>query len=231
MFTDKTHSERYNRKWDMQFAPSICQQCSIGCNTSPGERYGEMRRIENRYNGCGEPLLPVRPWPFRLWLRQPDRPSASATATAGDDWITLNAEQAMQGAADMLRRRRKSSASARHAPAWKATSPCASWSVPRTSTPVSSQAEQGRLDLMLNVLQNSGVPTPALREIEGYDAVFVLGEDLTQTAARIALSVRQAVKGKARDMAAAQRVADWQIAAVQNIGQHAKHPLFIASVD
>ena len=26
VFTDKTHSERYNRKWDMQFAPSICQQ-------------------------------------------------------------------------------------------------------------------------------------------------------------------------------------------------------------
>ncbi|KAE9782550.1 NADH-quinone oxidoreductase subunit G, partial [Escherichia coli] len=51
VFTDKTHSERYNRKWDMQFAPSICQQCSIGCNTSPGERYGELRRIENRYNG------------------------------------------------------------------------------------------------------------------------------------------------------------------------------------
>lgn len=24
VFTDKTHSERYNRKWDMQFAPSIC---------------------------------------------------------------------------------------------------------------------------------------------------------------------------------------------------------------
>ena len=51
VFTDKTHSERYNRKWDMQFAPSICQQCSLGCNTSPGERYGELRRIENRYNG------------------------------------------------------------------------------------------------------------------------------------------------------------------------------------
>ncbi|WDT81280.1 MAG: hypothetical protein MPW14_05905 [Candidatus Manganitrophus sp.] len=51
VFTDKTHSARYNRKWDMQFAPSICQQCAVGCNISPGERYGELRRIENRYNG------------------------------------------------------------------------------------------------------------------------------------------------------------------------------------
>ncbi|XPE56805.1 hypothetical protein ACNKHQ_13610 [Shigella flexneri] len=33
-FTHKTHSERYNRKWDMQSA-SICQGCSVGCNISP----------------------------------------------------------------------------------------------------------------------------------------------------------------------------------------------------
>ncbi len=82
VFTDKTHSERYNRKWDMQFAPSICQQCSIGCNISPGERYGELRRIENRYNGNGKPLLPLRPWSFRLRLRQPEGSSASASTAS-----------------------------------------------------------------------------------------------------------------------------------------------------
>ncbi len=51
VFTDKTHSEHYARKWDMQFAPSICAGCAVGCNISPGERYGEVRRIENRYHG------------------------------------------------------------------------------------------------------------------------------------------------------------------------------------
>ncbi len=75
--------------------------------------------------------------------------------------------------------------------------------------------EQSRLALMQNILQNGGIYTPTLREVEGYDAVLVLGEDLTQTGARMALSVRQAVKGKAREMAAAQKVADWQIAAIQ----------------
>ncbi|KPE84045.1 molybdopterin-dependent oxidoreductase, partial [Salmonella enterica] len=45
------------------------------------------------------------------------------------------------------------------------------------------------------------------------------------------LAVRQAVKGKAREMAAAQKVADWQIAAILNIGQRAKHPLFVTNVD
>src|SRR5699024_3297384 len=51
VFTDKTHSDRYTRKWDMQYSPSICHGCAAGCNISPGERYGEIRRIENRYNG------------------------------------------------------------------------------------------------------------------------------------------------------------------------------------
>lgn len=81
------------------------------------------------------------------------------------------------------------------------------------------------------MLREGGIHTPALREIESYDAVLVLGEDLTQTGARAALAVRQAVKGKAREMAAAQKVADWQIAAILNIGQRAKHPLFVTNVD
>ncbi|WP_417636659.1 molybdopterin-dependent oxidoreductase, partial [Citrobacter freundii] len=88
-----------------------------------------------------------------------------------------------------------------------------------------------RLQLALSVLRDGGIHTPALREIESYDAVLVLGEDVTQTGARVALAVRQAVKGKAREMAAAQKVADWQIAAILNIGQRAKHPLFVTNVD
>lgn len=94
-----------------------------------------------------------------------------------------------------------------------------------------AHGEQEHLQLALKVLREGGIYTPALREIESYDAVLVLGEDVTQTGARVALAVRQAVKGKAREMAAAQKVADWQIAAILNIGQRAKHPLFVTNVD
>ena len=51
VFTDKTLKEHYTRKWDLQTAPSICVHCGLGCNTIPGERYGTLRRIRNRYNG------------------------------------------------------------------------------------------------------------------------------------------------------------------------------------
>ena len=50
VFDDKPFSRRYTRKWDLQTAPSVCVHCSLGCNTLPGERYGELRRIRNRYH-------------------------------------------------------------------------------------------------------------------------------------------------------------------------------------
>ncbi|MCU8652215.1 NADH-quinone oxidoreductase subunit G, partial [Escherichia coli] len=107
VFTDKTHSERYNRKWDMQFAPSICQQCSIGCNISPGERYGELRRIENRYNGTVNHYFLCDRGRFGYgYVNLKDRPR-QPVQRRGDDFITLNAEQAMQGAADILRQSKK----------------------------------------------------------------------------------------------------------------------------
>ncbi|MCL4492446.1 MAG: NADH-quinone oxidoreductase subunit NuoG, partial [Nitrospirae bacterium] len=51
VFDDKTFNKHYTRKWDLQTAPSICVHCGVGCNTIPGERYGRLRRIRNRYNG------------------------------------------------------------------------------------------------------------------------------------------------------------------------------------
>lgn len=50
VFTNKLFSAHYTRKWDLQSAPSVCAHCSIGCNTSIGERYGSVRRVINRYN-------------------------------------------------------------------------------------------------------------------------------------------------------------------------------------
>ncbi|MET3814841.1 NADH-quinone oxidoreductase subunit NuoG [Pantoea sp. UYEF8] len=231
VFTDKTHSERYNRKWDMQFAPSICQQCSVGCNTSPGERYGELRRIENRYNGTVNHYFLCDRGRFGYgYVNRKDRPR-QPMLLRGNDWVTLNAEQAVNAGADLLRQAKKvigigsPRASVESNFALRELVGAENFS---TGMPA---GEQARLELMLKVLREGGIYTPSLREIESYDAVLVLGEDLTQVGARVALSVRQAVKGKARDMAAAQKVADWQIAAILNIGQNAKHPLFITNVD
>ncbi|WP_231372106.1 NADH-quinone oxidoreductase subunit NuoG [Escherichia coli] len=231
VFTDKTHSERYNRKWDMQFAPSICQQCSIGCNISPGERYGELRRIENRYNGTVNHYFLCDRGRFGYgYVNLKDRPR-QPVQRRGDDFITLNAEQAMQGAADILRQSKKVIGIGSPRASVESNFALRELVGEENFYTGIAHREQERLQLALKVLREGGIYTPALREIESYDAVLVLGEDVTQTGARVALAVRQAVKGKAREMAAAQKVADWQIAAILNIGQRAKYPLFVTNVD
>ena len=231
VFTDKTHSERYNRKWDMQFAPSICQQCSIGCNISPGERYGELRRIENRYNGTVNHYFLCDRGRFGYgYVNLKDRPR-QPVQRRGDDFITLNAEQAMQGAADILRQSKKVIGIGSPRASVESNFALRELVGEENFYTGIAHGEQERLQLALKVLREGGIYSPALREIESYDAVLVLGEDVTQTGPRVALAVRQAVKGKAREMAAAQKVAHWQIAGTVNLGHRAKHPLFVTNVD
>src|SRR5574340_499556 len=52
VFTDRTFKSHFTRMWDLQTAPSVCVHCGLGCNIIPGERYGALRRIRNRFNGA-----------------------------------------------------------------------------------------------------------------------------------------------------------------------------------
>ena len=49
VFTDKTGRFRA-RYWDYQFAPSVCQHCSVGCNTAPQAYQRELIKIVARRN-------------------------------------------------------------------------------------------------------------------------------------------------------------------------------------
>ena len=60
--------------------------------------------------------------------------------------------------------------------------------------------------------------------------MLVLGEDITNTAPRIALALRQSVRNKAYEMAAELRLETWQDAAIRNLAQDQLSPLYIAAV-
>ncbi|MBV2134911.1 NADH-quinone oxidoreductase subunit NuoG [Pseudomonas sp. MAP12] len=225
VFTDKTHSERYNRKWDMQFAPSICQQCSVGCNTSPGERYGEIRRIENRFNGAVNHYFLCDRGRFGYgYVNRSDRPRQPLLGNA-----TLGIDAALDQAAELLKGKKVIGIGS---PRASLESNFALRELVGAGNFYSGIAasELENLRLIRQLLDNGPLPTPSLRELEDFDAVFVLGEDLTQTAPRIALALRQATKGKATEIAAAARIPEWHQLAVQNVAQKARNPLFIASV-
>ncbi|GGL50448.1 NADH-quinone oxidoreductase [Pseudomonas brenneri] len=226
VFTDKTHSERYNRKWDMQFAPSICHGCSSGCNISPGERYGELRRIENRFNGSVNQYFLCDRGRFGYgYVNREDRPRQPLLP----DGAKLSLDDALDKAADLLRGRNIVGIGSPRASLESNYALRELVGAEHFYSGIEA-AELERIRLVLQVLNDSPLPVPNMRDIEDHDAIFVLGEDLTQTAARVALSLRQSVKGKAEEMADAMRVQPWLDAAVKNIGQHALNPLFIASL-
>lgn len=230
VFTDKTHSERYNRKWDMQFAPSVCQQCSVGCNISPGERYGELRRVENRYNGAVNHYFLCDRGRFGYgYVNNQDRPRRPLLRSGTGEPQAVDLDQALDWAINAIQQGKR---------VVGIGSPRASIETnfalrelvgeANFSTGLDA-AELALIQRTRQILQDSGVPTPALRDMEKADAVLVLGEDVTQTAPRIALALRQAVKGRAVQMAAERKVTEWMAEAVKNIGQDQRHPLFVAS--
>lgn len=230
VFTDKTHSARYNRKWDMQFAPSVCQQCSVGCNTSPGERYGELRRIENRYNGTINHYFLCDRGRFGYgYVNRSDRPR-QPQQKSGQAWINLTQDQALDAALAALRGSKRVIGIG--SPRASLESNFALQSLVGAGNFFSgvNGIENQLLKTTVKILREGPVKTPSLRDMEKYDAVLVLGEDVTQTAPRIALALRQAAKNKARQMAAERKVFEWQAEAIQNIGQRELSPVFIASL-
>lgn len=231
VFTDKTHSERYNRKWDMQFAPSICYGCSAGCNISAGERYGEIRRIENRYHGeINRYFLCDRGRFGYGFTNLKDRPLQPLLVKNNQQ--TLTVDQAIDEAVTLLSNHSIIGIGSPRASLESNFALRSLVGADHFYTGIAAQ-ELNCIKLALQLMQEGPLPTTTITDIEQHDAIFVLGEDLTQNAARLALAVRQAiVMGKAVEMASQLKdpVQPWLAAAVKNVAQRAKHPLFIASV-
>lgn len=231
VFTDKPFSKRYTRKWDLQSAPSVCPGCALGCTTSIGERYGELRRVHNRYhpdvNGyflCdrgrfgqafvnGEERL-VHVGRRRAEDRSFDEVDASdAVAAIGD--ALVGARVAGIGSP-------RASMETNHALARLVGDGnfCGGLAVD----------EQAALHAALAGLQAGPARMPTLVEVEDADAVLVLGEDPIDSAPRLALALRQAVFAKTLEAAAAAGIPLWQDAGVRSHGRYSRHPLFLATV-
>ncbi|CAG67642.1 MULTISPECIES: NADH-quinone oxidoreductase subunit NuoG [Acinetobacter] len=226
VFTDKTHSERYNRKWDMQYAPSVCQGCSSGCNISPGERYGELRRIENRFNGEVNQYFLCDKGRFGGgYVNRADRPR-QPQFRVGEAVTTVSVDQALDQVIAKIQGKKVLGIGSPRASLESNYALRELVGQENYSTGI-SQKEQRLVELAASIMQTQGIYNPNMREIESYDAVLILGEDLTQTAPRMALSVRQAAKNKAKQMAADRRTQEWLAEPVQRIGQDAKSPIYI----
>ncbi len=229
VFTDKTHSERYNRKWDMQYAPSICHGCSAGCNISPGERYGELRRIENRYNGEVNRYFICDRGRFGYgYVNRSDRPT-QALELINDKHVKINLNYALDETIKRLKDKKVIGIGSPRASLETNFALKNLVGFDNFSTGLNHQ-QQALVNKCIEVLSTEGIYNPGMTNIESHDAVLILGEDVTQTSARVALSIRQSAKNKAIKMAAAAKTQAWLAEPVQRIGQGALSPIYVLDV-
>ena len=229
VFTDKTHSERYNRKWDMQYAPSICHGCSAGCNISPGERYGELRRIENRYNGEVNRYFLCDRGRFGYgYVNREDRPT-QALELINDKHVKINIDYALDETIKRIKDKKVIGIGSPRASLETNFALKSMVGFDNFSTGLNHQ-QQALVNKCIEVLSTEGIYNPGMTDIESHDAVLVLGEDITQTSSRVALSIRQAAKNEAIKMAAATKTQSWLAEPVKRIGQGVQSPVYVIDV-
>jgi NADH-quinone oxidoreductase subunit G len=233
VFTDKTLKQYYTRKWDLQTAPSVCAHCGLGCNTIPGERYGQLRRILNRYhhevNGyflCDRgrfgyefvnSLQRIR-WPM---LRGPEQAAAEVVTRE----IALEHLKAMFSD--------KTSVIGIGSPRASLEANFALRTLVGPERFYTGMSEQDSLlvSTALKILQEGPARAPSLHDVEQSDAVFLLGEDVTNVAPRLALALRQSVRRQPMKIAEKLKILEWDDAAVREAVQQMKGPFFIAASD
>lgn len=225
VFTDKPLGERYTRKWDLRAAPSVCTHCSLGCNTSPGERYGVLKRVQNRYNGEVNGYFICDRGRFGYDFVNSDERIRQPWLRGPDGRTDMDAGELLERIAQMA----------------EGTSLIGIGS-PRASVETNfalqqlvgeanfstgmAAAEQRRVELAREILAEGPVRTSPMRETENADAVLVLGEDVTATAPRLALSLRQSVRNAGFERAAELQVPAWRDATVRELERHHRSPLF-----
>ncbi|MEI7949942.1 MAG: NADH-quinone oxidoreductase subunit NuoG [Gammaproteobacteria bacterium] len=228
VFTDKVFSKVYSRKWDLQTSPSVCAACAVGCNINPGERYGSLRRVVNRFNdevngyflcdkgrfGTGYVNSEQRIRVNMSRSAHDGQPSAITPAVAKAQLL------AMQGQAIGIGSPRAS---------LEANYALRALVGKDNFYAGVSDAEFGLLNQVLDIYQNRPVHIASIKDIEQCDAIVILGEDVTNTAARIALALRQSVMNLGKEMAAKIKLPMWQDAAIRTLAMDKKSPLYILS--
>ncbi|WP_343192708.1 NADH-quinone oxidoreductase subunit NuoG [Buchnera aphidicola (Taiwanaphis decaspermi)] len=230
VFTDKVHSKKYNRKWDMQNAPSICQHCSIGCNLIIGERYGELRKIDNRYNtyinkyficdlgrfGYGYNNLHNRPFIPIFNHKKKNKKLDIKTAIKYASKI-INTSSNVIGIGSS--RTSIENNFALYSMVGKKN----------FSTGISEKYNKS-IKLIIETFKKSNLDIPSISDIEKSDLILILGENVSQTAPIISLAIRQAVKNNNFNKKNKNNIYSWQFDAIKNINQNLKSNLFITNV-
>ena len=228
VFTDKTLKKHYTRKWDLTNAPSVCHNCSLGCNILASERYGSIRRILTRYNGEVNGYFLCDRGRFGYeYVNSPKR-IQTPFKKENDTVIQQDKTDAVNEIKSLLK-------------SGKATgigSPKASLEsnfllqqlVGKENFYAGIPESEGNLiQKVTEIIKSKNSYTPSLNKVKEYDAVLILGEDVTNTAPMLALNIRQAAKTQPAEQAKKIDIPEWNDTATREVIQEQRGPLFIAA--
>jgi NADH-quinone oxidoreductase subunit G len=232
VFTDKTLAEHYTRKWDLQTSPSICVHCGLGCNILPGERYGTLRRILNRYNSEVNGFFICDRGRFGYEFVNSDRRITKMLGRNSESKLEPTSKEAAISEISKIIRGSKGIIGI--------GSPTASLEsnyalrllvgAERFYAGVSA-AEYETLSAAVDILKNGPVRIASLHDAAKSDAVLVLGEDVSKSAPMLELALRQAALNKPAAIAEKLQIDRWNDSPFRDAIQNEKGPLFIATPD
>ncbi len=230
VFTDKTHRRHFTRKWDLQTAPSVCVHCGLGCNTIPGERYGTLRRIRNRYNGqvngyflCDRGRFGYEFVNSDLRIRQP------LIRNDAGELEACSLDRALEHLAHLLNDSTDTIGIGSPRASLESNFALSELVGPERFSAGIPRNELELVNLAVDILSKGPAPSASLLDAEKSDAVLVLGEDLINTAPRLALAVRQSILQEAERVIAKRDVPRWNDRGFRLVAEHAKGPVFLAT--
>jgi NADH-quinone oxidoreductase subunit G len=231
VFTDKTLKHHYTRKWDLQMAPSICAHCGLGCNTTPGARYGSLRRIVNRYNGEVNGYFLCDRGRFGYEFVNSSERTRHPLVRQNGHLEHISGEQAVDHLKGLLAGGSKAIGIGSPRASLESNFALRELVGPDCFFSGITEVELGLVRLMIEVMTRGPARIASLRDVEKSDAVFVLGEDVMNVAPRMALSLRQSTRQAPMEIARKKGVPLWQDDAVREAVQDQKGPLYIATPD
>jgi NADH-quinone oxidoreductase subunit G len=229
VFTDNTLKKHFARKWDMTHTPSVCVHCSLGCNTILSERYGSVRRTMSRYNSDINGYFLCDRGRFGYeFLNSPERikkiiyrTGKSEVPSAGNE-IQHDIFSEVQNKGRIL---------GIGSPRASLESNFALFTLVGEENFFhgTGASEQSLVKKAIQLIETGLAHVPSLKEIEKCDTVFILGEDVSNTAPMMALAIRQALRNKSIGIAGEMGIPKWNDSAVRNLTHHVLSPLYIAS--
>ena len=229
VFTDKTFAAHYTRPWDLRTAPSVCVHCSLGCNTIPGERYGTLRRIRNRYNGEVNGYFLCDRGRYGYEFVNSDRrvrePRMRSSREARLEPVSR--EDAIRRLSEMLASHRHVCGIGSPRASLEANFALRTLVGPDSFYAGVSGTEQRLTNLATDIMKEGPALIPTLAEVAACDTVLVLGEDVGNTAPMLHLQVLQSLRRKQVEIAGRAGISYWDDRAVRVAAGQESSPLFV----